>query len=79
VRPVYRVCGCGGTSSRRGDGSFNVGLVVRILSFTMDGEGHTIIDIENGIGMLDESGLIVLEVGADGTLEVVIHLYGWGI
>ena len=28
VRPVYRVCGCCGTSGRRGDGSFNVGLIV---------------------------------------------------
>jgi len=46
VRPVYRVCGCCGTSSRRGNGSFNVGLIVSTRSLTLSQDGHTMIDID---------------------------------
>jgi len=46
VRPVDRVCGCCGTSGRRGDGSFNVRLIVSYLLQQGGVEGRTIIDIE---------------------------------
>jgi len=36
VRPIYRVCGCSYGSSRRGNGSFKVGLIISPSCY----EGH---------------------------------------